>query len=551
MKISQFREEFESWLGAQPAEIALLIVTRAALRFFPTIKSSVEIADRLDDERFFLPLFRALVYSVICSRRQQSRALISEVGLKAALKVVEVSEVDSPFPHILEKIFQLYHPDYRQDKLTFEILVILESLQEEIWTEFSVTNENSELFQEFGDGVFDDWQKISKSGNQADELYLSKLWKYANPPEEILTSWEGVRSTLENLHNNWSVWLNWYEAVLNGDPEHKSLEEVVLDVEDEIWDEGPEVVNSVLMKLEKGIRDKRDAPSDPPRLEENSTFSINGGKLDYLPVLPKETETEDVSQQALLSRLKQRLKVLEGERSRLHNQHPVLAQTLEDYSSELSKKTLSEVDVLATWMTGAGLVEQVRSYDSKEKTTRLIELEPDVEGLLREICRLHAVFIMGFTEGEKLVRRSSIPLLDKDEWQELLDNQRVFVKGVLAQSELSERARIILRELNNNILLAGIKVENAAEIAFPIVKDILFALGKLARSKVLLASALISVGLADGMAGAWLTFLQANFGPVVALAAVQPELRDFFDWFYSHLQKQESEKEEGGGVGWG
>ena len=81
----------------------------------------------------------------------------------------------------------------------------------------------------------------------------------------------GLKSALLAADQGWEVWTDWYEARLAGDaarPPNEALEVARATIPDEIWKQGPAVVNAEIKRLIDQFDPLRDAP--PQRLDEGA-----------------------------------------------------------------------------------------------------------------------------------------------------------------------------------------------------------------------------------------------------------------------------------------
>src|SRR5580700_8831868 len=77
------------------------------------------------------------------------------------------------------------------------------------------------------------------------------LWPNG-PPDWASTSWRQLKTALLGAGQGWEVWTDWYEARLTGDaghPPNEALEIARATIPDEIWKQGPVVVNAAIKRL--------------------------------------------------------------------------------------------------------------------------------------------------------------------------------------------------------------------------------------------------------------------------------------------------------------
>ena len=90
------------------------------------------------------------------------------------------------------------------------------------------------------------------SGQPAADLAGLPLWQSA-PPAWASDAWRRLKAALLAADEGWEVWIDWYEARLAGDAAH-ARNETTLEIDratipDEIWNQGPTVVNAEIKRL--------------------------------------------------------------------------------------------------------------------------------------------------------------------------------------------------------------------------------------------------------------------------------------------------------------
>ena len=91
-------------------------------------------------------------------------------------------------------------------------------------------------------------------GERISNLPFSQLWPN-RVPDWAQDEWEALKSALLAANEGWEVWTNWYEARIHGRATNQDIEVARATIEDEIWQQGPRVVNAHIRKL---IEDRTD-----------------------------------------------------------------------------------------------------------------------------------------------------------------------------------------------------------------------------------------------------------------------------------------------------
>jgi hypothetical protein len=85
-------------------------------------------------------------------------------------------------------------------------------------------------------------------GTSAASLASQPLWPNGEP-EWSRGQWIHLRRALLNLHQDWEVWTDWWEARRDGRPSDEALEIPRVLVGDDIWRQGPAVANAEIKRL--------------------------------------------------------------------------------------------------------------------------------------------------------------------------------------------------------------------------------------------------------------------------------------------------------------
>ena len=130
------------------------------------------------------------------------------------------------------------------------------------------------------------------SGRSAAELAGLPLWA-DGAPDWVAEIWRSLRRALLATNDGWEVWTEWYEARLAGDmaqPPNEALEIARATIADEIWKQGPTVVNAEIKRLieeHKGPPPETgEADANDGSLEDQSGFDPILATRAVLRVLP-------------------------------------------------------------------------------------------------------------------------------------------------------------------------------------------------------------------------------------------------------------------------
>jgi hypothetical protein len=104
---------------------------------------------------------------------------------------------------------------------------------------------------------------LVESGRSGVEIASTPLWD-AGAPKWASSAWQRLEYVLVAAGDDWEVWIDWYEARLSGDaarPANEALELARATIADEVWKQGPAVVNAEIKRLIEE-HDRRPSPAE-------------------------------------------------------------------------------------------------------------------------------------------------------------------------------------------------------------------------------------------------------------------------------------------------
>jgi hypothetical protein len=110
-------------------------------------------------------------------------------------------------------------------------------------------------------------------GSSAVTLALSStLWP--GQPNWAFDAWAGLEGALLDAKEDWEVWTDWYEARLKAGPADQVVEVARATISNQMWQQGPKVVNGQIRQMfeERGIW--RHATMDEPSPEDVKTDEL-------------------------------------------------------------------------------------------------------------------------------------------------------------------------------------------------------------------------------------------------------------------------------------
>lgn len=181
--------------------------------------------------------------------------------------------------------------------------------------------------------------RLLVAGLSPGELAGRTLW-HDLLSTEFLADWNAVKFELRHLNQNWEVWINWYEARLDGARANAELEASRAMISRDIWAQGPEVVNAEIQRLIDLHEPKRQIPPPASReqlVEMASPRAVinDEGKLDAAPNVEFDAPDEDARLRELPIR---QITLIESIRSGLPGNAPAyFSASLGFYRDELVK----------------------------------------------------------------------------------------------------------------------------------------------------------------------------------------------------------------------
>jgi hypothetical protein len=275
------RTIFKNWLQSQPREVLTLLAARAALRVLPFAQMG-----KCEDYRgrLVLPLFCA--GSVAWSAAKYP-ALETDLAARAADALAATFSNPAMAarlrPFFSPEIFFSHRLANASDDSSRAALLLAMS------------------------GKADAAAAIQRdaaakaSGKLVPDILACKLWPGARP-RWIAQLWKELKQDLLAAQEDWDVWIDWYEARLQGKAYYEESETALLRIAAENWEQGPGLVNreikgSVVRQIPNQRHEKRQAPPSAPGVPPLRPAALepawSGGRL-VLPARAAESDSDAV-----------------------------------------------------------------------------------------------------------------------------------------------------------------------------------------------------------------------------------------------------------------
>jgi hypothetical protein len=252
------REEVKRWLdGIKPAqrrrEVATALAARAALRVLPLLGRELRRGMRERDEilsSLVLPCLRAKALPWVAGKYptndNELRADASAAAFAAAdaravdAAATDVAYADARAAGAISNTDARDAVDIAADATAYTVSATDKAAATVAHTAVNAT----------ADALAADGAQID-SGRSGGELSRLPLWSIG-APDWAIENWRTLKSALLAANQDWEVWTDWYEARLAGDaayPPNEALEVARATIPDEIWKQGPAVVNAEIKRL--------------------------------------------------------------------------------------------------------------------------------------------------------------------------------------------------------------------------------------------------------------------------------------------------------------
>lgn len=544
------KEELEAWLKDKPREWAVAIAARAALRVVPnwhqyfTQKGGIFLLP----EEMVLILFRCSIWARLWIRLPEN-AIKSEMYRYFPFQTNEFRKISTSALAVSLLIDAIGALDIENSRLISarssdaSVKSSLDVFQNDDF--FLVSNIYENNIKKLWSNIEIDADSISNSFSTA---IMSHLWQERTGkvgswtaigrrdiPEFATQGWVALRQGLAG--DNWWVWTDWYEAILDGRAawglSHEAGNEIMFEAltwPEEEWKQGPAHVNGRMAQMiEEAIA--KNIPLTPA-VGDGVDFQWTDGKLTRQARLTA-TSAPSGSALALLNRIQSRLPRLREMSGKLGNTNPDLAQTLVEYA-EVAGRPVDVIDDDLFWASGIAVMAQAAAYERQNVgTTLTAPLEPDQLALLVEVAGLHGGAIMSLPNGTDLSDKASLAKLPRAEIEE---PTRLLLARFTESVQLVDRqTRSFLQTQADAISAAGWETASSGYAAYASVRTLIIRAGEMVTAASVLATGAIGTpiiamiaqhnGWDTSTAIALVDLLRANASPITAFSQTSAEMR--------------------------
>jgi hypothetical protein len=360
-------------------------------------------------------------------------------------------------------------------------------------------------------------------------LASAPLWLSGTPPSAI-DAWRTLKAAMLDSHEDWQVWTDWYESRLDGSAANEALEVARALIDDEIWKQGPRVVNAEIARLIE-LHPPKPVKAPDPAL--GSALAIANGRLTLTNLTPPGDFSRSV-QGALHQRLRALCPNLLAKSKQVGNTHPGLLSIAAEYA-ELIAEPVESLDVVALWAVGAGVVAAADTFSRPPQTGVMQEpLEPEHLVLLKQVASVHGGFILGFELGRELTDRADNARVGLETLSEIIPPAHDLLdRWSRATKFVEERTRHFFAALSSAAVEPSWRIARSGYSVYAFTRDALIALGRAASALDRSATSRLSVATAVVLVApqyaaesqAMIEFLLANAPTVLAFSDPFPELK--------------------------
>jgi hypothetical protein len=347
------------------------------------------------------------------------------------------------------------------------------------------------------------------------ELALLSLWRQ-DVPDFIEDHWQGIAWD-DALVLDYSMWINWYQALLTGDGPSadyfgSDLTLRIAQQPDVWWDRPAAEVNA---DIAAWLKEKKESSVDVPSPEPGLSATIDSsGRVGFAhsgQASDEELASTVGLRQVLLGAAEDLAALLVG-----NNSVAISPSIVPRYLACLRDEHLS-VDTLfalGVRLSNARAAIQ-RQIDSKD----FPDLAPDIAEALGSVLELHGPLILSTAEGRKLVDASSSFLRTEADNAKLKRVARDYGLAVKNSPDLfNEGTRELLPELNEDVA-SGPHPERSTQVAMSANRNILIPI-----AKVVLQEGILDSRVGSDLVGVTALTVDASFAFLIDHMAVIREL---------------------------
>lgn len=391
------------------------------------------------------------------------------------------------------------------------------------------------------------WRGKSISRDYAESMLSNEV------PSWAIAGWKRLKQHLGNA-DNWQVWTDWYEAILEGRAawglSHEAGNEIMFEAltwPEEEWKQGPAHVNQRIADLIE--KSRAEVVPKAPAIGEGVDFQWQDGKLKLQARLPAGMPRNS-SAAVLHDRVRARLPRLREMAGKLGNTNPDLALALGEYV-DVATRPLDAVDDDLFWASGVAVMAQAAAYEKQNQgTTLTAHLEPEQLALLVEVAGLHGGLVMNLPNGADLSEKASRAKLPRAELAE--PTQHLLKRFADSVRLVDQRTRNFINVQLGAVSAAGWETAGAGYAAYASTRTLIIRTGEIVTSATGIATGIVGTTLISTIAAhngwdiaaanALVELLRSNASPITTFAQSSPEMRAWTRYVLQLLEDDHAAK---------
>jgi hypothetical protein len=426
----------QHWLSTQPREVSLALAARSSLRVLPVLVYDHGQKDFLAS--VMLPLFRAA--AVLFAAAKSPSTLID---LRGAPRAVGAAVDGIPTQNTSAARVAI--------ATTRQALSVVQAAAENgpiVDLTAAVLATAAEI-SACAEGTLADIAAI-ESSETFDNRAARAIWLLGEPlwwreiPHEMIQRWFQLNEILLRSDDNWPVWSFWYDHRLQGTTPRGTIFDIaVARLADELWKQGPRVVNARIAELLENH-----APPDPiPAQGAGPQFGLgNGDKITL--AAPAEIDADGNN----LDRIRDLLPLVRQAADDIAvyvnpNQFPELVRDVNAY-----RKAIEGEPKKIAWglVFGLGVMLENASLAAERKTLEdplWPRLEDRAKAAVGSLLTIHGPLILSTQEGRELMAQADEMLLSRENWNALKDDEQIVAGNLVKSPEIIDSpAAAVLHE---------------------------------------------------------------------------------------------------------
>lgn len=488
------RDDAERWLRTKSHEAAVVIATRAAVRAIPALSSEIvpyaaHYRIRPND-RIMIPAFRGLT---ICSTVARYPNLGLELRENAALAVNDCARASQYALDASEYAYAARNNYTRSLRVGASAAIdAIGSAARTVRAAYAKRNiDGKSLYSHAARAVVaagayvprssqyvgEDAQMLT-SGTSPAGLAASPVWTVSQSSDWMRKPWGNLKQALLSSPGGWEIWVDWYEALLQGWPLHADLEKAKAQIEDEVWRTDSSFLNGQIHRLIDQFSILENKPSDgvvlesvPPQGPGPHFRATEEGLLDRAKKADVDTSGNNVG---ILDQLKPLvLRAAQELQARLsRNEFPELSDAVERYVTALNPPKDRGIEWGEVWGLGVVLQNSAIAAQRRIEGRILPELEDPAKTALDSLLAMHGPMILSTYDGGKLSEASDAFHMTKEQQESLRDVLQHIVRNLTASPDIITPAAATSASEAVDTVGSGIYPERGTVYGLATIKNI-------------------------------------------------------------------------------